>query len=351
MMTRVECSYLLEEERVAEWARLNGYRKLLLQAPDGIKRCLSSLVESLEERGLEVLLSGSHAWGGCDLAVREAEALGTDAIIHIGHHGPVRFKPPPNALFIAAYSKLEVAGVIERAAERLVREGAERVGLLTTIQHAHRLEEAEAVLRDYGVEVRLAKSPDPYMEEGLVTGCDVQAAEAVVKEVDAFLMVCGGAFHAVGVAFVTGARVIAADPYSGKVTDVEREARRVVALRLSHLSEALEAKEAVIIASTKPGQWVGSETLKRVGEALRHRGIRCKTLIVDDVERGVLEDYGHADLYVNTACPRLAVDDYELFPGPVVNLGEISYLLEGRLGAYTPRSTLETRLPACVKPP
>jgi hypothetical protein len=36
--------------------------------------------------------------------------------------------------------------------------------------------------------------------------------------------------------------------------------------------------------------------------------------VCDDVTRDALQDYGGADVYVNAACPRLAVDDAGMFP-------------------------------------
>lgn len=331
--------YLLEEDRAVEWAARRGHRRLLIQAPDGVKRYLSSLVERLEEEGFEVVLSGSHAWGGCDLALREAEAAGADALIHVGHHGPVRFNPPPNVLFIPGRSRVDVVPAVEEAAAKLAGEEVARVAVLATVQHVHALAAAARVLEEYGVRAVLPRSPDPYMCKGLVTGCDVRAAEAVKGFVDAFLVVGGGTFHALGVALATGKAVVVADPYAGRAIEVEREARRVVAVRLSHLSEAMDAREAVVVASIKPGQRAPTP-LDRVRKLLRERGVRSRVLIVDDVERGVLEDYGVADLYVNTACPRLATDDYSLFPGPVVNLGELPYVFAGSLEGYEPGAAL-----------
>ena len=283
--------------------------------------------------------------------MKDAETLGADAIIHVGHHGPVRFEPPSNVLFVPAYSSVEIAGVVEKAALKLAEEGIRKVGLLTTVQHVHLLKEAEAVLEECGLEAVSSRSPDPHMWKSLITGCDVRAAESVRGEVDAFLVVSGGLFHALGVALATGAKVVAADPYTGRVTGIDEEARRAVALRLSQLSEALDAREAVVITSTKPGQWVGASVLRRIRELLAKKGIKCRTLVVNDVERSLLEDYGPADFYVNTACPRLAIDDYELFPSPVINLGEIPCLLSGDLSSYTPRMALTQRLPSIATPP
>jgi len=330
------CNYDLEEERAIKWAEESGYRRILLQAPDGLKVCARRLAELLEGRGFEVLLSASHAWGGCDVGIHEMQRLGCDAIVHLGHHGPVRFNPPSNVLFIPARARVDATRVVERAAEVLAREGIERVGVLTNVQHVHQLPEIVGVLSRSGIKCFTASSRHPYMRAGLVTGCDVSAALQLMRRVEAFLVVGGGAFHALGVALATGQRTLAADPYTGSVSSVDREARRVLAIRLSHVASALEAGDAVIVASTKPGQWVGWERLERLKRLLKKKGIRAQTIVLDDVTREALEDCGPADLYINTACPRLATDDPHIFPGPVVNVRELLVVLERGLEGYKP---------------
>ena len=332
--------YSIDPEAIAGWAAARGYRKLLLQAPDGIKRYAVEVAEELEDRGFEVLLSASHAWGGCDVALAELAGAGCDALVHVGHHGPVRFRAPKNVLFVPAYSTVEVDGVLESAAAKLSSEGVRKVGLISSVQHVHQLERARRVLAEYGIEALTSKSPDPAMPEGLVIGCDARAAEKLRGSVDAFLVIAGGVFHALGVALATGAATYAADPYTGRVAEVGQMARKAVARRLADLAAALEARSGLLIASVKPGQRVGWSRLESLRGLLSRRGLRLRVAVCDDVTRDALQDYGGADVYINAACPRLAVDDAGMFPGPVANARELELVLEKGLERYEPRYAL-----------
>lgn len=329
-------SYELEEDRVLHWVVSRGYRRVLLQAPDGIKAYLRGAAALLEDEGVEVVVSASHAWGGCDVALCELGSLGCDAVVHIGHHGPVRFEPPPNVLFIPGRSKLSVDEVAEQASTVLISEGIRRVGVLASIQHVHRLSRVTAILRSYGIDALSAKSPDPWMVEGLVIGCDNRAAKELASKVEAFLVISGGRFHALGVALATGVRTFAADPYLRAVVDVSGEAKRVVALRLAHISSLYEARNMVVVASVKPGQRLGWDKLNSLIRLLKKKGVRVAVAVVDDVSREALTNLGGADLYVNTACPRLATDDPHIFPAPVLNAKELLQVLEHGLASYSP---------------
>jgi len=299
------------------------------------------VAEELEDRGFEVLLSASHAWGGCDVALTELAALGYDALVHVGHHGPVRFRASENVLFAPAYSTVDVKNVIEKAAAKLSSEGVRRVGLLSTVQHVHQLGQAKRLLAEYGIEALTSKSPDPAMPEGLVIGCDARAAERLVGSVDAFVVIAGGAFHALGVALATGVQTYAADPYTERVTEVERIVHRAVARRLANLAAVLEARSGVLVASLKPGQRVSWLKIKALRDSLAQRGLELHVIVCDDISRDVLQDYGAAEAYINAACPRLALDDESLFPGPVANVRELELVLERGLERYEPRYSLQ----------
>lgn len=330
--------YVFNEDQIVTWARNCGWRRLLIQAPDGIKQCTRPLLEYLEGRGFEVALSASHAWGGCDLALSELKSVNYDAIVHIGHHGPVRFRTPGNALFVPGFSKVDVTNAAERAAALLDSEGIRKVGLLTTIQHVTELSKVKSVLAEYGIECVTAKSPDPAMPEGVVIGCDVRAAEKLKGRVGGFLVVAGGIFHALGVALATGSFTVTADPFTGHALKIEGEARRIAALRLFHLSAALESRDAVLILSNKPGQKLSRRKVEKVLAYLRRKaGLRLRVIVFDDIRGEALRDYGATDFYINSACPRLATDDPGIFPGPVVNLAEHLRVVEKGLGAYEPR--------------
>ncbi|RLE85523.1 MAG: diphthamide biosynthesis enzyme Dph2 [Thermoprotei archaeon] len=335
--------YDLEVDRVLSWLRKEKASKVLVQAPDGIKPYLGPLVSSLENEGVEVYISGGHAWGGCDIAINEARILGITHIVHIGHHGPVRVSlSGVKALFIPGKANVDVSSVVRKGARLLKRKGDRRVALLTTAQHVHKLDEAARILEKEGLQVLIGKSPDPSMPKGLVVGCDLRALDSL-RGFDSVMVIAGGLFHGVGAALWTGRRVILADPYTGSVKEGDDLVRKTLATRLRDISQALDASEILMVVSSKPGQLL-LEGARRIRDCLRRRGKRAYIAVFNEVTREALENMGRYDAYINTACPRLAIDDREIFPGPVINLGEVSYLLGRELSTYDPRDALRTFL-------
>ncbi len=308
---------------------VKGHKRVLIQAPDGLKRLALEAAEKLRSAGAEPLLSAGHAWGGCDIAVDEARRVGATLILHIGHHGPVRTRLPEDVevVFAPAYYRRSPLPAVEAALSLL--EGAEKIGLGITVQHARHLDAIEEFLRSNGYTPVAA--PGPLGVRGLVIGCDYSALEV---EADAYLVVAAGNFHSLGAALWTGGEVVAADPYTGTARRVD--GRNVVARHLYGLSKALDAQRILVVVSTKPGQFNLRGAL-RAAEMLREAGRKVEVAVTGEVTREKLVNMGGFDAYINSACPRLGLDDPGLFPGPVANLGETRYLLSGSLDSWKPR--------------
>ena len=324
--------YDFEVEKVLKWVRGSGAKFLLVQAPDGLKPYLSSLLEALERRGVTVVLSGEHSWGGCDLAFCEAKALGIKHILHVGHHGPVRFKISGfNILFIPGYAELHLDA--KPLLSQLKAMKARRVGLAASIQHLRSLEDVKKKLEEKGFEVKIGGGRFP----GLVIGCDYSAA--IAAEVDVYVVIAGGVFHALGLSFMTDRKVLAFDPYLGRVCSAEKLRRRVLARRLSDLSEAISAEKFFILVSIKPGQNRFALALE-VKRRLEKAGRRGLIIVLNEFSEEKLLNLGFCDAFVNTACPRLITDNRDMFPRPVINPGELRYVLEGDLAEYDLRNVL-----------
>jgi 2-(3-amino-3-carboxypropyl)histidine synthase len=102
------------------------------------------------------------------------------------------------------------------------------------------------------------------------------------------------------------------------------------------LSRAMEVRRFAVLVSAKPGQR-RLQVAELVAKALRRSGREALLVVLDEVTREALENLAGFEAFVNTACPRLAVDDAEIFPAPVVNVGELKYVLKGSLDGYSPR--------------
>jgi len=339
--------YDFEIGRVVAWIREEKAESILVQAPDGIKPYLSPLLEALEESGVKPLLSGSHAWGGCDVAVGEARILGVRHIVHLGHHGPVRFRVPKDVKVLFVPCRSLVCRVpLDNLISTLESVQARNVGVVGTVQHAHQLNELARKLINAGFAASVGRSE--HLPEGVVLGCDYSAALSL-EDADAYVVLAGGLFHALGLAIVTDKPVVSVDPFTGRVEVIdERTRRRILSRRLSDLSRALDAKEIAIVVSVKPGQLM-LRAAERAQRELRARGYRTRVIVLNDITRDALLNAGLADAYLNTACPRLVTDDLGVFPGPAVNIGELEYLTGRSLSEYRLRDSLSPRAKACAK--
>ena len=320
--------YTFDLEAVERWAREKGARRLLLQAPDGLKAAAVELARRLEQEGFEVLISGGHAWGGCDVAYSEAGSVGAEGILHLGHHGFVGHsggKVP--VLFLPALSTADPAPVFGRALEEVLAEGHSEVALGATVQHVHHVNRLEEVARGAGVRLHVGELGG---FRGLVVGCNYSSLSGG----SAVVVVAGGVFHGLGAALWTGKPTWVADPYLREVKRVD--VRRFLAVRLEMLSRAMEARRFAVLVSVKPGQR-RLQVAELVAKALRRSGREALLVVLDEVTREALENLTGFEAFVNTACPRLAVDDAEIFPAPVVNVGELKYVLKGSPDGYSPR--------------
>ena len=63
---------------------------------------------------------------------------------------------------------------------------------------------------------------------GQVIGCDYSNVKSIADEVEAYLFVGGGFFHALGIALSTSKPTIVADPYDNRAFSVSEDAQRLL---------------------------------------------------------------------------------------------------------------------------
>jgi 2-(3-amino-3-carboxypropyl)histidine synthase len=274
--------------------------KVALQFPEGLKRKASEISTALKKGGYEVLISGEPCWGACDLDLGLMES--SDVLVHIGH-APVDERE--NVIFEFFSQDFEIA----RLEEIISTLESDKVGLITTIQHVHLLDEIAQFFRGHGIECVIAEGSGRTPFEGQVLGCTFEAAKNTgCSEI---LYIGTGIFHPLGVNLATGARVVAFDPYTGTV-EIPDE-RRMLIKRHALIEKAGDAKNFGILLSRKSGQ-------RREELAIRLAGLSDKADIIEigEITPDALMNFGY-DAYVNTACPRLAYDDQARFPVPVLS--------------------------------
>ncbi len=304
-------------ENVVRIIRDKNCRKVGLQFPEGLKRQAIRIGRELEEKTrVQVIISGNPCFGACDVDTALAENV--DMLFHFGHAGMGNFK---NVFFIEARSNIDVMPAVKMALSLLENE---KIGLITTIQHVHKLEEVSRFLRENGKESVIGKGDSRICYPGQVLGCNLTAARV---DCDEYLYVGGGFFHPLGVAVATGKRVIAADPFLNKAVEVAPE--KFLKKRHGYVARAImDASVFGIIVSTKSGQNRMGLALKLKEKANKH-GKKGYIILTDLVTPEQLLAF-KADAYVNTACPRITIDDAERFHAPVLTPQEFEIVMGER---------------------
>ena len=329
--------YDLEEDRLVAEITGRGARRLLVQLPDGLKNEGPRLASVIREKtGAEVFVSATPAWGACDLSLDAAARLKADLLVHYGHNEFLR--DASNGIpvvYIPAKSRHEIIPVVEKALPLL--QGT-RIGLATVVQHLHTLPETTRYLEAKGFRVQHPRRGPWAHETGQVLGCDYFGLKRIEPEVDSFLVI-GSYFHALGASLSVQKPTILADPYDGTVRLLDQDRDRIIRQRYAMVEKARQANNFGIIVSTKPGQSNPTIALN-IQHQLEENGKKAVILYADEVVPDKLLDFTDIDAFVDTACPRLALDDPERFSKPIVTRDEIMVAI----GASTWEQLLERGL-------
>jgi len=329
--------YDLEEDRLVAEITGRGARRLLIQLPDGLKNegpRLASLIR--DKTGAEVFVSATPAWGACDLSLDAAARLKADLLVHYGHNEFLR--DASNGIpvvYIPAKSRHEIIPVVEKALPLL--QGT-RIGLATVVQHLHTLPETTKFLEAKGFKVQHPGRGPWTHETGQVLGCDYFGLKRIEPEVDTFLVV-GSYFHGLGASLSVQKPTVLGDPYDGTVRLLVQDRDRIIRQRYAMVEKARQANNFGIIVSTKPGQ--SNPTIAiNIQHQLEENGKKATILYADEVVPDKLLDFTAIEAFVDTACPRLALDDPERFSKPIVTRDEIMVAI----GAWTWEQLLERGL-------
>jgi 2-(3-amino-3-carboxypropyl)histidine synthase len=324
-------TYDLDLDEVDRAVRSRGAKRVLLQFPDGLRDYAPQIARLVEERtGAEALVSGEPCYGACDTPSASAlHAAGADLLVQFGH-SPMPSVPVRDALFVRAKYRMPVQPVLAKAVEQEQLAG-KAVGLVTTAQYAHKLDEAVQALRGLGVEAKVGKGDLRIALAAQVLGCNYTAAKAVEPEVDCFLYLGSGDFHPLGLALETPKDVVVADPETGDVRRMSGLRDRVLRQRFAAIQAAKDrgGRRFAVLVSTKAGQFRLrlAEQLKRRIEA---HGGEATIVQVDALTPDNLQYFRHMDAWVNTACPRIATDDSAKYPVPMLTPPELEIVLGER---------------------
>ncbi len=310
-------SFDLEEERLKREIKKLAAKRVLIQMPEGLKPEALHLAKLLEKTCTWVIISADPCYGACDVATDDADNLDVDLIIHYGHSKMLKHEPV-STIYIEARATVTIDKAVAKALPLL--EKWHKIGLATTVQHIQTLDYA----REFLVQARksvVIGDTGRLSHSGQVIGCDYGNAYSICKNVEAFLFIGGGKFHALGVALSTSKPTIVADPFENHAFSVDEEAAKIRKQRWANIAESRKAKTFAVLIGLKPGQ-------KKLDQAL---SIKCKLenngkttylLSAKEISPELHLEFPAVDAYVNTACPRIAVDVASKFKKPMLTVNE-----------------------------
>ena len=309
-------------DNIVAWIRDGGYTSVALQLPEGLKIRATEISDYLTEKtGVETLIVGLPCYGACDLYDYRGK---TDALVHFGHSPIPSQGDDPNVLYIESRSDADVDDSILGLLSGL----PERIGLLATIQYLDLIPKVKSILEKSGRKVFVGTGDRRIAYPGQVLGCNCSSAEAVLDDVDAFLFIGEGDFHPLAAAFGIKKEVIVLNPVTSEVRSMAEVRDRILRKRFAAIQTAKNAQSFLVIVCSKVGQ-NRSEEADRAIEKIRSHGLKAYKAILEEITSLSLLSY-RVDAYVNTACPRVAMDDSAKYDHPMITLTELDIVLGDR---------------------
>jgi len=304
---------------ISEIKRIKA-RIIALQVPEGLKKRAYQIAEDLENKsGAEVLVVAEPCFGACDVPSSLFDIV--DAIVNVGHSPIPNLKFPKPIIFVPARSNVPVLDQLKKSVGML----QEPVGVLATSQHLAELDEVIEGLENMGIKTKVGEGDSRISHAGEILGCNYTSAQAVSKEINSYLLIGSGTFHALGVHLATGKKVVVLDPNLEEPKEIDQIKDKILRQRHAVIERADKARVFGIIVGEKVGQR-RMRRAKELRKLLRWKRKDAALILMDKFDPEKLRSLPF-DAYVSTACPRIAIDDVAMYDKPLLTPQELEIVL------------------------
>lgn len=312
---------ITEEDKQKVVAGIEKYKakRVIIQAPEGLKPYIQDLAKWLESLGVEVALFNEPCFGACDIADHPGKMLQCDLVVHFGHS---QFYPHSEipVVYIPYYTNDDFLPLLEKTWEMFT---GKKVGLVTNAQHVREIPKVKAFLESKGITAIVNggdKQPFRCKNPGQTLGCDATAATKIEDQVDCFLYLASGKFHALGVVKKVQKPVYICDFETNEIVDLTDVKRQYEIRRILKQEKFKDSKNVAILVSTKIGQF--NRQVFRLKQKIEAMGKNCWILVMDFVSPQKLEGM-NLDCLVNTSCPRVADD--VVYRQTIIDVSDIEF--------------------------
>ncbi len=301
-------------------------KKVILQLPEGLKEKATLLAEKIEKNtGAKAIVMIDPCYGACDIPMDELEEFNADLILHFGHTEMFKYN---NTVYVPVkYSipKESLERIAKKTAKRLKKDKFKKIGIVSTAQFLESLGEIKKILEKNGFSVKMEKGKRT--QTGQILGCDVFAAKKLKSKVDAFVFFGDGVFHPLGVSFVSNKPLFLVNPLNESIKKFnEKERELFLRKRMGIIAKATNAKTYGILVSSKLGQLAIGKAFQ-LKQLIESHGKQAFILAGDSINENKLSGL-NIDCYVNTACPRISIDDAMNWKKPLISAVELEIMLK-----------------------
>ena len=287
--------------------------KILLQLPDGLKSHVFEFFNRLSEK-FSVIVSSEPFYGACDISTPEVYR-DVDCIVQMGHSEIPNIDYPKPIIFME-YRVTRDISLEEETFQPLRDLGYSKIGLLCSIQYLDHMYRVKEAMEKLGFSVNVGRQDSRMKYPGQVLGCNFSAAHSISGEVDCYVVVSTGKFHAIGAQLASNKDVFILDMNERKLKEIRPETDRFLRKRYARLFKAQEARKLCVVADTKIGQY-RIKLARKILEQAREIGMDAVLLTANDVRPSDYENM-RCDAVVFTGCPRVSLDEADKFPMPVL---------------------------------
>ena len=323
----MEIDYELDIPSLTETIKNRMWKKVLLQMPEGLlNQPLQRVLTALHNLNVTVFLESEPSYGVCDLAIDSAKQLDVDALIHYGHSSFGFEQTVQSArrfidvvLIPARIRNFQVDLV--NLIDEIQKLEWKQVGLTATIQHLEHLPVLKRTLESNQIGATISQ------DDGQILGCHIGKSKVNFRRanIDGVISLHPGNFHVRSMLFKTSWPILQIDPITGhKSLHSVAERDRIIKKRLALIEKARKATTWGILGSLRLGQWQ-PRSHTRVKKIL-NKDFRFIELVGKKISSEYLANFTWVDAWVNTACPRVALDDSIRFNRPMITFQEFLYI-------------------------
>ena len=343
-------------EELIQRIEKNDNRLVALQVPEGLKMQALEMMDEIESgSGAKVVLAADPCYGACDLVHDKMTMMGVELVAHLGHSQmninsgmPTQFidvtydgdpKLAPVIPMLNAHLQIAKNRMAEQSTGELSEEEAQerfmdavgrmtplkdtKLGLVGSIQHLHLLPEFHDRLEQAGFDVTIPMGGARLTFPGQVLGCNYSGDDDTIGH---YLFLGSGDFHPIGLVLHTGKPLAMLDPYSGDAIEMSfQRIERILRQRFGLIMSSMDAQKFGILIGEKPGQMRRTLAL-RMKRLLEKHGKKGYLLALEHVGPELIDFYP-VDAFVNTACPRIAIDDAVKYAKPLITPFELEVAL------------------------